>query len=255
MIGRWVAILLLALLPAAAQAGIDAPEAAFVQGEALALPDGRPGEMRQVRSFAILSGPDALLVLDDKGRLLAKSGKADALTIVCGGLPRTCHGFDHDRREMLLLDPAGFETDGPVVPPLTETDRRAIGPFAPSGQSWGFSARAATLSEHLRAEWTHATRHAAVHATALIAGALLILLLFVRIGLPKTRTWSRLALWALGIALRLVAAGYLLIVLAAYLTLGGFSAVSLLACVGLGVAMVLVLLAVVRMRRKVVVAV
>ena len=246
---RFLALLIL-LLPAAALAGTYAPEATYAASEAVTLPDGRPGEMRQVRGIDILPGPDALLLLDGGGRLLAKSRKADALTILCGGSPRACHGFDHDRGEILLPDPAGFTPDGPVVPPMAETDRRAIGPFGPSGQSWGFSARAATLAERAQAEWAHAARHATVHATAFFAGAVLVLLLFVRVGLPKTRTWPRLALWALGIGLRLVAAGYLLIVLTTYFVLGGFSRVSLMACVGLGVAMVLGVLAAVRMKRK-----
>lgn len=245
---RWTAALVTLLLvlaaPPPAGAGIYEPEAFYTQSEPFTLPDGRLGEMRQVRSVGILPGPDLLVVLDGEGRLLAKSRKADALTMICSGAPRTCHGFDHDRGEVLLLDPAGFRPDGAKLPAFSETDRKTIGPFATGMESWGFSARAPTLAERIAAEWAHASRHAGVHALSLAFGALLVLLLFVRIGLPKTRSWPWLALWALGIAMRLVAAGYIAMILATWLVLGGFSLVSVLGCLALGILAVLVPLAI-----------
>lgn len=236
---RWKAVLVTLLLVAAAPlvalAETYEPEAFYTQRETFTLPDGRPGEMRQVRSVGILPGPDLLLVVDGAGQLLARSRKADALTIVCSGASRACHGFDHDKGELLVPDPAGFRTDGPQLPAIAETDRKTIGPFAVGMESWGFLSRAPTLTERISAEWAHANRHAGVHALSAAFGALLVLLLFVRIGLPKTRTPLRLALWALGIALRLVAAVYIAMILATWLILGGFSWVSVLGCLASGI--------------------
>ena len=233
-----------------AMAGTYAPEAFFTQSETFTLPDGRLGEMRQVRRADILPGPDLLLVLDGEGRVLAKSPTANALTIVCSGTPRACHGYDHDKGELLLIDPAGFRPNDAKVPAVTETDRKLIGPFAQGGQSWGFQARAPTLSERIQAEWAHARLHAGVHALSMALGALLVMLIAVKIGPPKRRTWPRLGLWALSIALRLAAAGYILMILATWLILGGFSWISVLAGTAFGASAALIPFSVLWSRRQ-----
>ena len=249
---RTLLLVAIALLwPIGARADFFEQRAIFLRSEPVTLPDGSPGEIRIVRGTGdFFSGPDGLLALDREGREIARSAQVRALTLICGGSPRSCHGYDHDKARLLLLSPNEFVKDGRLAPAFTEMDQTKIGEFEPGLQSHGFVPGEPTLGQRLQAELAQIRQGPSEHAVAFGAGLIATALLLVGNALPSRRTKAWLALWFLILVLRVAAAAYIAFVMAVLLLLGSLSYVSMLACTGIGSALAIIVAALTRRLRR-----
>jgi hypothetical protein len=123
--------------------------------EPILLPDGRAGEVRRLHGDGIFFGdPERIIVVDQNGRLLARSQRGGPMSLVCKD--RICAGYDHARDQVLNLDAATFRAGGPVVPDKYSNSwelDRDIWQIEDGEEHWGFKVHDASYSEWLSAEF------------------------------------------------------------------------------------------------------
>jgi hypothetical protein len=244
---RDLAILALTLLPlAAAPAWAHSPY--FTQAEPIVLPDGRPGEMRLLHGDGIFfADPVRIVVLDRDKRLLARSEQHVPLSLICDRNRRSCWGYDHWSHQVLLLDPASFRTGGQVEPGAKERD--GLWNIEAGVDSWGFTARDASIAEYIEAEWALARRLPVALAGVMALGGLMTVLGVVGLRRPTSPKWWRLGVWAAGILLRIAGTALAVIIALYFGVLIGFSLTTWLGALFVGASLVLLTRALTRRAR------
>lgn len=208
----------------------------FTQVEPVVLPDGQPGEMRLLRGDGIfLADPARILVLDQEGRLLARSHQSTAMFLLCDHDRRSCSGYDGS--SVLTLDPASFRS-GAVVPGLSRDERSGLWKFEDGAESWGFTVGWASIAQVAEGEAMMAhqrPRTLAFLATLGIAAALLV----AGMGRPLDGHRPPSALRAIGVLLRLAGLAVVLLVALYLAALTGLTLILWLASFGSGAALML----------------
>lgn len=216
---RWLIGVLGVVLLASGPAFAHRPYFTTVRG--IVLPDGRPGEMRVLMGDGImLADPGRILVLDDRGRLLARSPISARMTLVCTGDGHSCRGYDGGRT--LIPEPSSFRVGG-IVPGLSVEERSGLWPFEQGDEHWGFTLRPATFVETMLGEYhlaQDALRALAFQAAlGLCAGALVLL----RTRHADGRRWSPGPRWAFNFLVRLPVLALILMVSTYAMALIGIS--------------------------------
>jgi len=244
---RDLAILALTLLPLAAAPAL-AHSPYFTQAEPIVLPDGRPGEMRLLHGDGIFfADPVRIVVLDRDKRLLARSEQHVPLSLICDRNRSSCWGYDHWSHQVLLLDAASFRTGGQVVPGAKERD--GLWNIEAGIDSWGFTARDASIAEYIEAEWALARRLPVALAGVMALGGLMTVLGVVGLRRPTSPKWWRLGLWAAGILLRIAGTAFAVIIALYFGVLIGFSLTTWLGGLFVGASLVLLTRALARRAR------
>lgn len=193
------------------------------RSEPIVLPDGRAGEMRMLHGDGIfLADPVRLIVVDDSGRLVARSRRAVPMSMSCQN--KVCIGYDHSRDQVLELDAGTFRPDGPIVSP----SRDDLWEIEDGESHWGFKARSAGFWDQAAAELALARSVAGPLLVLCFIGAVAMAFLrlmrtpFVR---PAPSFWAKSV--QIIVALGGVAVAFALLMFALYLAaLMGLSVVT-----------------------------
>lgn len=205
----------------------------ITRSEPIILPDGRAGEMRMLHGDGIfLADPMRLIVVDEGGRLVARSQRSVPMSMRCRD--RTCTGYDHSLDQVLELDASTFRSDGPVV----DATGGDLWEIEDGDSHWGFKARSAGFSDQAAAELALARSVAGPLLTLCLIGA--AAMAFLRL-IRTPFVGSTKSIWEKGVqivaALGGVAVAFVLLVFALYLAaLIGLSVVTWLAGLGGGAA-------------------
>ncbi|MDR7040670.1 hypothetical protein J2X36_005457 [Methylobacterium sp. BE186] len=173
----------------------DAHRPYFTRSEMVTLPDGRPGEMRIIAGDGLMAAdPTRLLVLDEHGRLLARSAGLQLVDLVCDA-SRHCYGYNRVTGEIVEPDPTTFGANGTEVPPMGERDGLEL--FEGGSDTWGVVNRPTTFKEWVFCEW-----HLLWRTNPIIPGYFLVLGLlagscFLGLGKPHRQTFTEIADWCL----------------------------------------------------------
>lgn len=242
-------IVVLALLLAALGAlPASAHSPYFSQSEPILLPDGQPGEMRLLRGDGIIfADPTRIVVLDRDSRLLALSHEGVLMTLICRTGQASCWGYDHATGQVLILDPATFRRDGPIVPGRNQ--REELWDIEGSGGSWGFAVRGASIAEWLEVAWTLAHEMSRVMALLAATGAAVAATVLLGARRPRNRQAWRLWLWAIGLVLLCVGSAVAIVVAGYVGLLIGLNLTIWAAALGIGAAPILLAWALARWRK------
>ncbi|WP_112663679.1 hypothetical protein [Microvirga flavescens] len=130
----------------------------YSQVEKIRLPDGQIGEVRLLHGDGVIvTDPVRPILVDGKGRLIARGPKFYSLVVSCDA-ERHCIIVDLWSVSTLTLDPASFRegAEQSTAQPRDRTDDWAL---EGEVEDWGFSVREATSSEFWSATLAQATMH------------------------------------------------------------------------------------------------
>ncbi|KQO60554.1 MULTISPECIES: hypothetical protein [unclassified Methylobacterium] len=212
----------------------------MTQTERLTLPDGEQGEIRLLHGDGILfSDSVRLLVLDGRGRPLARSGKYSLISLICDGTPRSCRGYVHDTAGVLTIDPSSFRSADTTLPSASVEGDDFMWSMESGNESWGFAARMASPSEIVFRESAFIMEHPYLHGSVMGLGCLTAVLAFVGTWRPTHRSRWLHTLWAFSILLRAMTAALVLYLIFALFVVIPLSLVSTLLSFTVGIAIVL----------------
>lgn len=118
----------------------------IAQSKRLVLSDGAKGEMRLLVNDGVMTDTTRLVLVGQDRRVLARSGRARALTTICDRSRPSCVGYDRDTFEILKPNPPDFRSDGLIFDGALESDEGdpRWGWQGRTGD-WGLSRRPAPL--------------------------------------------------------------------------------------------------------------
>jgi hypothetical protein len=190
----------------------------FTRSEKVVLPDGTTGEMRLLHGDGIIAAdPARVIVIGADGRLLARSDRSPAITLICEPSRRTCKGYNRNTLEVLKPDPSSFQREGPIVDGIGDGgDNDPRWGIEGGKESWGFSRRPAPLPMIVAALVTEASKELALFGFVTLAIVSGIATVVIQLKPIKSLRWRAVVRGAQLIACLLLGGLTLLYSLVAY---------------------------------------